>query len=209
MRVVLDWDGTVTERDTLWMLLERFGDREIFDRVERALVAGEIGYREVMEVELATVQAPLAVVNAWLADHVRVRPGFRELVERHRPTILSSGFHELIEPLLAREGVEAELVANRVEPRPGGWVVRWRDPEPCEVCGEVCKRRSLPEPPLAYVGDGYSDRCAAALADRVFAIDGLAEYLAEQGLPYESFADLHEVSAALVAGPAPECGPLD
>src|SRR4029079_5682845 len=28
--MVLDWDGTVTVRDTQWMLLERFGDRELF-----------------------------------------------------------------------------------------------------------------------------------------------------------------------------------
>jgi 2-hydroxy-3-keto-5-methylthiopentenyl-1-phosphate phosphatase len=30
MRLVLDWDGTVTERDTLDLVLERFGDAEIY-----------------------------------------------------------------------------------------------------------------------------------------------------------------------------------
>ncbi|HET7043995.1 MAG TPA: HAD-IB family phosphatase [Gaiellaceae bacterium] len=197
LQVVLDWDGTATERDTLWLVLETFGDREIFARVEESLLDGTLTYREVMEVEMATVSAPLDEVNAWLALHARVRPGLAELVERHRPTILSSGFHELIEPLLAREGVEAEVVANRVEARPEGWRVVWRDPDPCATCGQVCKRSALPERPFAYVGDGYSDRCPAALAERVFAIDGLADYLDEQGLPYERFADLHEVARAL------------
>jgi HAD superfamily phosphoserine phosphatase-like hydrolase len=197
VRVVLDWDGTVTERDTLWMVLETFGDREIFARVEESLEAGTMSYRDVMEVEMATVTAPLDEVNAWLALHARIRPGLAELVERHRPTILSSGFHEVIEPLLAREGVEAEVVANRVEARPEGWRVLWRDPEPCETCGQVCKRSALPDPPFVYVGDGYSDRCPAALAARVFAIDGLAEHLDELGLPYERFTDLHDVARAL------------
>jgi hypothetical protein len=30
MRLVLDWDGTVTERDTLHMVIERFGDLDVF-----------------------------------------------------------------------------------------------------------------------------------------------------------------------------------
>ena len=197
MRLVLDWDGTVTERDTLWMVLETFGDREIFDRVERALVAGTMSYREVMDAELATVTAPLEEVNAWLAARARVRPGLRELAGRYRPVILSSGFVELIEPLLAREGVAAEVIANRLDARPDGWRILWRDPEPCEICGDLCKRRSLPPGPFVYVGDGWSDRCAALLAERVFAIDALADYLDEQGRPYERFADLHDVVRAL------------
>ncbi|MGZ4389378.1 MAG: haloacid dehalogenase-like hydrolase [Gaiellaceae bacterium] len=197
MRLVLDWDGTCTVPDTLWMVLERFGDREIFARVEAELLAGTMSYREIMEAEMATIEAPLDEVNAWLAEHARIRPGLAELAARCRPLILSSGFHETIEPLLAREGVEADVVANRVEAGPEGWTIRWRDPEPCPVCGEICKRRSLPAEPFVYVGDGYSDRCAAQLAERVFAIDGLADWFDEHGLEYEPFADLHDVARAL------------
>ncbi|HSP71417.1 MAG TPA: haloacid dehalogenase-like hydrolase [Gaiellaceae bacterium] len=197
MRLVLDWDGTCTVRDTLRMVLERFGDREIFERVEAELVAGTTSYREIMEAEMATIAAPLEEVNAWLAKHARIRPGLAELAARGRPLILSSGFHETIEPLLAREGVEADVVANRVDAGPDGWRIRWRDPEPCPVCGEVCKRRSLPAEPFVYVGDGYSDRCAAQLAERVFATESLAAWLDEHGLPYEPFDDLHDVARAL------------
>ena len=34
MRLVLDWDGTVTERDTLYMAIERFGDLDVFRQLE-------------------------------------------------------------------------------------------------------------------------------------------------------------------------------
>lgn len=197
MRLVLDWDGTVTERDSLWMALEAFGDREIFQRVEEDLVRSARSFKEVMELEFATMRAPLDEVVAFLLEHVRVRPGFRELAERDRPLVLSSGFEELILPVLAREGVALEVRANRLEARPDGWSVRWRDPEPCERCGDLCKRRSLPPGPLAYVGDGYSDRCAALAADRVFARDGLADWLDGEGAAYERFADLHDVAGAL------------
>ncbi|HKC76763.1 MAG TPA: HAD-IB family phosphatase [Gaiellaceae bacterium] len=197
MRLVLDWDGTVTETDSLWMVLEEFGDREVFARVEGSLGEGRLSFQEVMELEFATVTAPVAEVAAFLRREVRIRPGFAELAETERPLLLSSGFHELIEPVLAREGIELELRANRIDAKPDGWHVEWRDPEPCPICGDLCKRRNLPPGPFAYVGDGYSDRCAAAAADRVFARDGLAEWLSSEGVAFERFDDLHDVLAAL------------
>ena len=197
MRVVVDWDATCTVRDTQWMVLERFGDRGVFRRVESAL-GRTMSYREVMETEMATVTAPLEEVNAWLVAHVEVRPGFHELVELFRPLVLSGGFVENIEPILQREGVAVELVANRLETRPDGWRIRWVDDAPCPECGDLCKRRSLPaERPLVYVGDGYSDRCAALAADRVFARRDLADYLISQNHPFEPFEDFDDVAAAL------------
>ena len=197
MYLILDWDGTVTVRDTLWMLLERFGDREVFDRLERGLGTTH-SHQEVMELEFATVRAPLAEAVDFVLAEAQIRPGFAALAERFRPLILSSGFHETIEPVLAREGVSLEVVANRLDPRPDGWRVLWADDAPCPECGDICKRRSLPAGrPLAYVGDGYSDRCAALAADRIFARGGLAEYLEAEGVPFERFETFDDVAAAL------------
>jgi 2-hydroxy-3-keto-5-methylthiopentenyl-1-phosphate phosphatase len=151
-----------------------------------------------MEAEMATITAPLEEAVAFLVAEAEIRAGFRRIVERFRPLVLSSSFHETIEPVLAREGVEVELVANHVDARPDGWRVRWADDAPCPECGELCKRRSLPSgAPLVYVGDGYSDRCAALAANRVFARGALAEYLSSQGVPFEPFEDLDDVAAAL------------
>ncbi|HEY5660234.1 MAG TPA: HAD-IB family phosphatase [Gaiellaceae bacterium] len=197
MRLVLDWDGTVTETDSLWMALEEFGDREVLARVEGSLVEGRLSFQDVMELEFATVTAPVAEVAAFLCREVRIRPGLAELAAAERPLVLSSGFHELIEPVLAREGIELELRANRIDARADGWRILWRDPQRCPVCGDLCKRRNLPPTPFAYAGDGYSDRCAAAVADRVFARDGLAEWLGSEGIPFERFDDLRDVLAAL------------
>jgi 2-hydroxy-3-keto-5-methylthiopentenyl-1-phosphate phosphatase len=198
LRLVLDWDGTCTQVDSLHLVLEAFGDRDVYERVERELLAGRMSYRELMEAEFATVSAPLEQVNGFLEEEVRLRPGFDELAARHSPLILSSGFHELIEPLLDRRRLDLELRANRIEPRPEGWRVLWRDEAACAVCGDLCKRGSLPKDrPLVYVGDGYSDRCAALVCDRVFARDGLAAYLDELGMLYEPFETLNDVAAAL------------
>src|SRR5436190_199062 len=125
------------------MLLERFGDREVFERMEGALGATHT-HREVMEAEMATITTPLEEAVAFLVAAVEIRAGFRRVVERFRPLVLSSSFHETIEPVLAREGVEVELVANRIDARPDGWRVLWADDAPCPECGELCKRRALP-----------------------------------------------------------------
>jgi 2-hydroxy-3-keto-5-methylthiopentenyl-1-phosphate phosphatase len=177
------------------MVLERFGDLTLYDRVPA--VGEGITHDELLALEFATVTAPLDEVVEFVLREARVRAGFRELAERYRPLVISGAFHELIEPVLEREGVAVELLANRIEPRPEGWVVQLRDGAVCSECGEGCKRAALPHGEVAYVGDGYSDRCAALAASRVFARDGLAHYLDERGVGYTPFDDLRDVAAAL------------
>ena len=120
MRLVLDWDGTVTERDTLHMMIERFGDLEVFRKLERQ-IGRELTLNEVIGVEMATISTPVREVVYWVLDTVTVRPGFAELVAAYDPLIVSAGFRELIEPVLAREGVVADVVANTLDPGPDGW----------------------------------------------------------------------------------------
>ncbi len=192
MRVVLDWDGTVTVDDSLVQVIHAFGDPKLLAELEPR-VGVDLTLHEEIALEFAAITAPLGEVAGWVVQHVEVRPGLAELAA-DEPTVISVGFHELIEPVLAREGVELEVLANRVDARPDGWCVRFRDETACGTCGEPCKRGGLAGEPYVYVGDGYSDRCAALAADRVFARDGLARYLDERAFPYEPFEDLHEVA---------------
>jgi len=201
--LVLDFDGTITEIDLLDEISQRFGDPDVFRELDESLDTGSLTLQEVITREFAPVRAPLEDVVAWVLENARVRAGFRELVELARSSdwgvlVLSSGFHELIEPVLARERVEAEVVANRLDPQPTGWRVLWRDETVCAVCGEACKRRALPAAGrIVYAGDGFSDRCAALAAERVFATRGLARYLDERGFPYEHFEDFYDIADAL------------
>jgi 2-hydroxy-3-keto-5-methylthiopentenyl-1-phosphate phosphatase len=201
LQIVIDWDGTVTECDTLMLTLRHFVAPAVLEPLESELDAGlangTITHRDVMEQEFAMLTASLDDVVAFLLDRARVRAGFPEFVEQFDPLILSSSFHETIQPVLAREGVKPRLRANHAEPRSSGWRIRWVSDSDCATCGEPCKRGSLPGGPFVYVGDGYSDRCAALAADRIFARDGLASYLDEQGVPYEPFVDFHELARAL------------
>jgi 2-hydroxy-3-keto-5-methylthiopentenyl-1-phosphate phosphatase len=204
VRLVLDWDGTVTEIDTLHLVLEEFGDREVYARAEEAL-GHSLTLNEVIAAEFETVTAPLDEVVGWLLENARIRAGFAELAREQRPLIVSSGFHETIEPLLAREGLlgEVELRANRVDPRPDGWRVHFRTRGTCGECGEPCKRKDLPEgEEIVFAGDGYSDYCAAQAADRVFATGSLASHLDERGVSYRPLTDFFQLANEIVTAPS-------
>jgi len=195
VRLVVDWDGTITVRDSLVQVIHEFGDPALLAELEPR-VGVDLTLHEEIALEFAAVTAPLDDVVAWVVENVEVRPGLKELASLE-PLVISAGFHELIEPVLAREGVELEVLANRVDASPDGWRVRFRGEAACATCGEPCKRASLAGDPYVYAGDGYSDRCAALAADRVFARDGLARHLAGLGIACEPFGDLLDVAVAL------------
>ena len=201
-KLIVDWDGTITERDSLLAVLEQFGDWEECQRLGDELFAGNITLRQEIDAQFATVTATLDEVVDWVTENVQVRPGLPELVERFHPVVVSSGFHELIDPVLEREGVTVELLANNIEARPDGWRPIWRELPVCAVCGQPCKRSELSaDGDVVYVGDGYSDRCAALAAERVLARDALADHLDGLGTSYERFDYLHDVATLLRGTP--------
>jgi 2-hydroxy-3-keto-5-methylthiopentenyl-1-phosphate phosphatase len=181
----------------LHLVLLEFCDEGVYEEHEDRL-GRDLTLHEVIAGEFSTVHAPLGEVAAWVGEHAQLRPGFAEFASTWEPLVVSSGFHELIEPVLRREGVELEVIANSLDPRPDGWRVLFRTEASCTVCGEPCKREDVAGlGDFVYVGDGFSDRCVAELATRVFARDGLASYLAERGIPFEPFTDFYALDASL------------
>jgi 2-hydroxy-3-keto-5-methylthiopentenyl-1-phosphate phosphatase len=208
--IFVDFDGTITERDLLDTIAQTFGDPEVYAEVDRGLDERRLTLHEVLRREFEPVRAPLAEVVSWVLEHAVVRAGFSELVELARERgwrliVLSSGFRELIEPVLDRERLDVELLANSIDPDPGGWRASFRDEDPCPVCGEPCKRAAVVAESdgseRVYVGDGISDRCGAEASDLVFARRGLAAYLRERGVPHEQFDDFHEIASVLRSRP--------
>lgn len=196
MKLVVDWDGTVTVHDSLVAAVHALGDGSIYDVSLQETFAS---YGEALAAEVGTLRCSADEMADWAVENVEIRDGFHELVERFEPLIVSSGLPHIILPVLEREGLtHLEVRANDAEPLPTGWQVRFRHEGVCPVCGDRCKRRSLPdERPLYFVGDGWSDRCASLAADHVFARTGLATYLDEQGVAYAPFETFFDVAARL------------
>jgi 2-hydroxy-3-keto-5-methylthiopentenyl-1-phosphate phosphatase len=204
--IVVDFDGTITDRDTQDALLEKYAP-DAYEVAERGLSDGRLTLRECMEMEFAPVRGDHDALVAEAVGDAVVRPGFAEFVRAaqaggHRLVIVSGGFESIIRPILAREGADhLEVIAHEVHFSPDGTRLDFRHGEDCAVCGQECKRSVVDElrngNPVAYVGDGFSDRCAAVAADRRFARHSLAADLDGMGLDYTPFDDFHTVREAL------------
>ena len=128
--LVVDWDGTVTEVDGLHLVLSEFGDVDVYEQAEERL-GRSLTLHEVIAFEFETVRAPLADVVAWVRSNVRIRPGFADLARRHRPLVVSSGFHELIDPVLERVTDVVEVVVELI-----------RNASLVQVLGEAVARKN-------------------------------------------------------------------
>jgi 2-hydroxy-3-keto-5-methylthiopentenyl-1-phosphate phosphatase len=207
MLIVVDFDGTITERDTLDQMVRRHAPA-LYDEVEEDLHAGRISLRECIRREFEAIRGDHDQIVAEAVDEARVRAGFAEFVEAaraagHRVVVVSSGFESVIRPVLARAGAgDVEVLAHEVRFTPEATEVEFRHGDRCDVCGQECKRSVVRElrdgnGSVVYVGDGYSDRCAALDADRVFARRTLAAYLDDEGVGYQPFDDFVQVREAL------------
>ena len=127
--------------------------------------------------------------------------------------IVSDGFGFYVSSNLARLGVGDLFVAtneNRVGEGSAGMSFPYGHPA-CFVCG-TCKRERVRLHQAAgrvvvFIGDGTSDRYAAAHADATFAKGSLARICTDAGWPFtpwESFADVAaEVDRAFADGRLP------
>lgn len=209
MLLALDYDGTITEVDTLQLILEHWAP-QAFDPAEAALEQGKLTLHEVLRQEFAAVKATEAEVLDFVHENVRLRKGLPDLIAfcrrfRIDVVVLSAGFNNLIEPVLAAHGIDLPVLANSAEFSSDGSELFFADERLCSHCGESCKRNALIKytgnRPVIYAGDGFSDRCSADAADLVFARRNLAEYRRRQGLPYEPFEDFHAVRRKLARNP--------
>ena len=204
--VVIDFDGTVTEDDLLDKIALGFGDPAVYQEVEDGLDAGTMPLREVITREFAPVTAPLDEVVAWVLEHARVRAGFREFVEEAQAAgwevhVVSSGFHELIEPVLEREGVAVLLHANRVDASPEGLAGRLAVPRRLRPLRGVVQARAPPGGVRRLRRRRLLGPVRrACLRSRLRDVPASRRYLAERGTPFEPFSDFRALSAALANG---------
>jgi 2-hydroxy-3-keto-5-methylthiopentenyl-1-phosphate phosphatase len=200
--IVVDFDGTITERDTLDDMCQTYAPEE-WAAAEDDLQTRTMTLREVIAAEFAPIRGDHDTIISETVGRARVR------TERagDEIVVVSSGFESVIRPILEREGLgRLDVVAHDIRFTPEGGVVDFRHGEICPVCGEECKRSVVDERrdgrEVVYIGDGYSDRCAAQAADVRFARETLATHLDREGVGYIRFDDFTTIREALL-GPGP------
>lgn len=206
MRVFVDYDGTITDRDTFDLLVEVFAGREPWEDLDRQLKAGAMTLRQALAAQAAMLRCSMDEADDAVARLTHFDPAFAPFVarcERERVplTILSSGLGPLIERALQRNGLaRVPLLANGASPSAQGWQMTFRDASPYghDKAAAVRAARERGDR-VVYVGDGISDFAAAAIADERFARRGhsLERHLSERGLAFRAYDSFADVEAAL------------
>jgi len=208
--ILCDFDGTVSTKDTVNHLVrEHIQSPEWRYHVKRYML-GDIGSKGVYE-----AVAPFMRLNpAKMVDFVRRRasldPDFPNFLQWARERdidvkIVSDGFEPTIRILFRNHGIDGlEIFANSLVMADDERVEitsPHADPN-CGKCG-TCKRQVLRSFRSKYdkiilVGDGESDRHAAADADLVLALGDLFVYCAREGIPairVDGFSEVPEMLA--------------
>jgi 2-hydroxy-3-keto-5-methylthiopentenyl-1-phosphate phosphatase len=219
---LLDYDGTLTTRDSNEVVLQRFtGDAwRVF---EEAALRGEIGHAECLDLQIGLLRVPRAAFFDAVVDAAEVAPGVPELLAGvvaggGRGVVVSAGFREAIEAVWRRDRLPAadvlasELIGDGDGGGPPYRVTFSAAFGDCPSCGPGCCKgavvgalREVGEA-VAVFGDGLSDLCPARLADVVFAKGTLARLCAAEGIAYHALDDFgrawRELDAWLIAHPS-------
>ncbi len=202
--VFLDYDGTISTRDTGIVLLERFAPPE-WRAIDDEYVRGEIGSRVCLLDEWDLLPKDEAQLRAAAAE-VPLDPGLEALVGALRDAgaelaVVSDGFGFYVRDRLAALGVP--IVTNDVDWSSGA--LEFPNADRCCACSScgTCKQAPIKDAKhrgltTVLVGDGASDQKAALLADVLFAKDGLARWCDRAGVPYQPFTTLADVHALLL-----------
>ncbi|MBT2678340.1 2-hydroxy-3-keto-5-methylthiopentenyl-1-phosphate phosphatase [Bacillus sp. ISL-35] len=207
--IFCDFDGTVTEKDNIIAIMNRFAP-EGWEELKEGVLNRTISIREgvgkmfsLLPVSLKDEIIEFAVKNA------RIRPGFQEFLDFAKEEgipvyIVSGGIDFFIEPIIKSFGPIEGIFCNGSDLSGESIKIEW--PNSCDDqcsndCG-CCKpsiMRNLGHDGIykIVIGDSVTDLEAAKQADYVFARDYLKDKCEEWKIPYTPFETFHDCIEAL------------
>lgn len=205
--VLVDYDGTISLRDVGDGLLDLFLD-EPTKRIaaEKDLLYDEahLGSRELLlwDMDVLPADASLLRDAAAAFPQDEAFPGFVDAVRARGASleVVSDGLGFYVASNLASIGVTDVPIAtneNAVSGRGSGLSFPYGH-QRCFVCG-TCKRERVrlhqaADQVVVFIGDGASDRFAAAHADVVLAKTLLARICAAAGWPFQPWSSFEDVT---------------
>lgn len=214
--LLVDFDGTACLQDVSELLLDRFGEAG-WERFDGAVDRGMMGLREAAGHQAAMLSGSIDEMLSFALGAARLDPTFPAFVAwaegRAIPvTLASDGFGFYVRPVLEAAGLgRLDVVSNELVRDDGAFTLRHPRGHPeCIGCG-TCKmlaalRLRERHGPVAFVGEGQSDRYGALYSDIVFAKDALVRICDEDGvpfLPWETFDDVRDVLETIENLPGP------
>lgn len=201
--IYTDFDGTISRVDLGDAIFMELGQ---FEPNHSKFISGEMTITEYWTSACTTLREGTGEDEiVRFAQAKEIDAYFSRFVDYCREkeiplAVISDGFETYIEAFLREHGIEGlPRICNRFD-FSGGNVrpVFPHKTDSCECGSAVCKRNAIiamadPEAVIVFVGDGYSDFCAASHSDIVFAKKGLAAYCNANKIPHYPYSTFFDV----------------
>ncbi len=204
--VQCDFDGTITEKDVSFLLLDTFTDGS-WRQLNREYEEGKITVGHFNRDAFAMVRADRQSLSKVAKAEVKIRPGFYELVaccrrKGFRFVIVSNGLDFYIEEILRDIGLaDIEVFAAQTRFHPESIKVQYVGPDGSHLDKEfkgTYVNSFLGEGyRIVYVGNGTSDVSPARRCHYIFATGDLVSLCEQANLGYSPFTDFNEVIRVL------------
>ncbi len=206
--VQCDFDGTITEKDASFLLLDAFADgnwRQVLEEyIEGKITVGAFNTRA-----FAMIKADKKTLLDFMfkSGQIKIRPGFQELLaycskNNWEFVIISNGLQFYIEAILQNAGINnIEVFAAQNRFKTDGVEVKYIGPDGNQLAGgfkeaytELFLDRGYR---VIYAGNGISDIYPARKAHHVFATGELLKGCRETNLNCTPFDDLNDIIRGL------------
>ncbi len=200
-----DFDGTITIKDIGDEIFKKFG---VFEPYNSLLKKGELEIETYWQILFDKLDATKEEIENYALE-AEIDPYFKKFVDFCREknvnlTIVSDGFDIYIDPILNKLGVaDIPVFKNAAVFEEGKFKpVYPYASESCKCPSASCKRNEIlsvapDEAFIIYIGDGYSDFCAAEHSDVVFAKKELAAHCSKNKIPHYPYSSFFDVIAIL------------
>jgi len=201
--ILSDFDGTITQKDVGDEIVHRFAIDDSYEEIEESWRREEISSQECLRGQFNLVTASKADIMKFVMgmEIDPFFPAFLDVCQAHSipVSVVSDGSGFYIRPIWDKYTLpqlpvycnEALFTAEGIK-----FSFPYDNPD-CGKCGNCkvshVKRYQKDYDKVVYVGNGYSDRFAAKVADIVFAKDSLLEYCQNnqvECIPYSDFGEV-------------------
>ena len=206
--ILLDFDGTVEEKNVAITLLEKFAVDDWKRYIEMS-ARKAISFREAVEKEFECLPTDQKRMTEFVLEQVKVRDGLRELVDfcqsrKYPIEVVSGGLDFYIKAIMETQGLGHVVRHSGTADFQSGDRLRvlYNGGSPvCDFSGTCKCFHAERFRNLGYktvlVGDGTSDMCASEKVDYVFARRKLLDHCQKKGIAHSPFETFHDVVSVL------------
>ena len=212
LKIFVDFDGTITREDVGNAFFRKYAGRERYDEMLRAYLDERLSAQECFRRGIGAIGALVRDEAAAFIRGHEIDQSFKGFVsfcaekgiEFH---VVSDGLDFYINEIFSANDITGVSVFSNVlnfvpkddQPYCHLQIAFPHGDAECRRCA-CCKRNILlthagDDDVIAYIGEGYSDRCPVRYSDIVFAKDTLQTFCQRENISYylyESFRDVTE-----------------